>query len=353
MCKALSWRAFWRWMFERKSPLPPFTKGGITQNLPCKGGGTIVPEGLPSPEFVNSLTLINKFCPLTKREGERHKAYRVTPHPSPLTRRKSVIRIIRDVGKAWFPDTLRAGFAIAHTAPYRKSGFTLAEVLITLGIIGVVAAMTLPAVINKYQKVETTTKLKRVYSLLTNATQRAINDYGPSEYWDYPIKEEDESAYLPSSITQDEFFNRYYAPYLKTSKLNQKILGKSYKVHNINGADTGYDNNEVGRGTRFRLNDGMCITMWSNNQYFVFTTDLNCEKPPNILGKDVFDIAELYWEGNKTLQSPPRLARIKNEDDRKEAIEKCKSDDYVSGDATICFAIFVYDGWQFKADYPW
>ena len=33
-----------------------------------------------------------------------------------------------------------------------KKGFTLAEVLITLGIIGVVAALTMPALINKYQK---------------------------------------------------------------------------------------------------------------------------------------------------------------------------------------------------------
>ena len=75
----------------------------------------------------------------------------LTPHSSPFTRRKADIRIIRDVGKTWFSDTLRAGFAFAHAAPYRKSAFTLAEVLITLGIIGVVAAMTLPALVKKYQ----------------------------------------------------------------------------------------------------------------------------------------------------------------------------------------------------------
>ncbi len=33
-----------------------------------------------------------------------------------------------------------------------KNGFTLAEVLITLGIIGIVAAMTMPALIANYQK---------------------------------------------------------------------------------------------------------------------------------------------------------------------------------------------------------
>lgn len=43
----------------------------------------------------------------------------------------------------------------------KKYAFTLAEVLITLGIIGVVAAMTLPTVVNKYREKETVTKLKK------------------------------------------------------------------------------------------------------------------------------------------------------------------------------------------------
>ena len=36
--------------------------------------------------------------------------------------------------------------------------FTLAEILITLGIIGVVAAMTIPTLITNYQKKQTVTK---------------------------------------------------------------------------------------------------------------------------------------------------------------------------------------------------
>ena len=35
----------------------------------------------------------------------------------------------------------------------KNSAFTLAEVLITLGIIGVVAAMTIPTLISKYQSI--------------------------------------------------------------------------------------------------------------------------------------------------------------------------------------------------------
>ncbi len=42
-----------------------------------------------------------------------------------------------------------------------KAGFTLAEVLITLGIIGIVAAMTIPGLIAKHQKIVTATQLKK------------------------------------------------------------------------------------------------------------------------------------------------------------------------------------------------
>ena len=50
-----------------------------------------------------------------------------------------------------------------------RNAFTLAEVLITLGIIGVVAAITLPALTAKYKKQITATRLKSAYSILSQA----------------------------------------------------------------------------------------------------------------------------------------------------------------------------------------
>ena len=55
----------------------------------------------------------------------------------------------------------------------KKFAFTLAEVLITLGIIGVVAAMTLPTLIQNYRKQQTTTQLKATYSILSQAFEHA------------------------------------------------------------------------------------------------------------------------------------------------------------------------------------
>ena len=61
---------------------------------------------------------------------------------------------------------------------YKKCAFTLAEVLITLGIIGIVAAMTLPALINKSQQMILKNQFKKTYSTLTQALLKAQADYG-------------------------------------------------------------------------------------------------------------------------------------------------------------------------------
>ena len=53
-----------------------------------------------------------------------------------------------------------------------KKAFTLAEVLITLGIIGVVAAMTLPTLVNNTEKKELDAQLTKSYSVLQNAINR-------------------------------------------------------------------------------------------------------------------------------------------------------------------------------------
>lgn len=64
-----------------------------------------------------------------------------------------------------------------------KKAFTLAEVLITLGIIGVVAALTLPNLIEKHKEKVLITELKAAYSILNQAVQHAANDYGEVDTW--------------------------------------------------------------------------------------------------------------------------------------------------------------------------
>ena len=57
-----------------------------------------------------------------------------------------------------------------------KRGFTLAEVLVTLGIIGVVSAMTVPTLMQNYQRKSYVTQLHKVYNEIQQAAVMYMND---------------------------------------------------------------------------------------------------------------------------------------------------------------------------------
>ena len=63
-----------------------------------------------------------------------------------------------------------------------KKAFTLAEVLITLGILGVVMALTLPTLMGEYRKKTIEARLKKFYSASNQAIQQSEVKNGPKEY---------------------------------------------------------------------------------------------------------------------------------------------------------------------------
>ena len=65
----------------------------------------------------------------------------------------------------------------------KKTAFTLAEVLITLGIIGIVAAMTIPTLIQKNFEKQTVAKLRETQSILSQAMRMAEDEYGDACGW--------------------------------------------------------------------------------------------------------------------------------------------------------------------------
>ena len=70
-------------------------------------------------------------------------------------------------------------FRKAHTAHLPKSAFTLAEILIVIGVIGIVAAMTIPNLILSVEDKETVARVKKIYSNLSDAYGRSVAKYGP------------------------------------------------------------------------------------------------------------------------------------------------------------------------------
>ena len=67
---------------------------------------------------------------------------------------------------------------LLHNSKIYKNGFTLAEVLITLVIVGVVAALTIPTLVNKTQNNQLAAAYKKTYGTLASATRMIISEEG-------------------------------------------------------------------------------------------------------------------------------------------------------------------------------
>ena len=90
-----------------------------------------------------------------------------------------------------------------------KQGFTLAEVLITIGIIGVVAAITIPTLIQNFKKQETSARLKKFYSMMSQALIMSQEDNGMIEDWgksSYIIDDDGKYDEDANSEIADAFF---------------------------------------------------------------------------------------------------------------------------------------------------
>ena len=181
----------------------------------------------------------------------------------------------------------------------KSFAFTLAEVLITLGIIGVVAAMTLPSLITKYKEKELVTSYLRVYSILENAYRRVQGEYGTFENWSgATITSNQNDGKLDSTLSDRKKLYEYMIkPYIE---VNEVFLPKNSNWDNIGTRNcwpekskyldgTPYSSNSNGEYTvrpAVSLKSGECIVLAYN--FGDFMVDLNSKKGPNVVGKDQF-----------------------------------------------------------------
>ncbi len=170
--------------------------------------------------------------------------------------------------------------------PPPPEGFTLAEVLITLGIIGVVAAMTMPVLIEKHREKVTVNKMKKMYSTLSNAYNMYNNEEQPGEYslpWSY------DGALQVFNI---------FRPYLKIAKdcgANGQgcFYMKNYKW--LDGSSVSANYGTDSRYYKVLLADGASIAfrgiagnyVKDGPQFYIFY-DVNGANGPNTYGKDLF-----------------------------------------------------------------
>ncbi len=230
----------------------------------------------------------------------------------------------------------------------KKRGFTLSEVLITLGIIGVVAALVLPAFINEHQKAVTVSKLKKNYTLFAQVVQMAEKDFDSPKYWDY-------------SLSHTEFAKKYFLPYLPTAKK----YNNKYKIMALgNKAVSLYADRISNTGTNghmYSLPDGTLfgtyIDSYIHYPLVMIVVDLNGKKGPNIVGKDVFHLAinrstyKFEMHGRSENKSRKNILKPVEKDEMTWDANCAPSNDYYAG--VYCGYIIMLDGWKISDDYPW
>ncbi|MCM1339228.1 MAG: type II secretion system GspH family protein [Muribaculaceae bacterium] len=222
-------------------------------------------------------------------------------------------------------------------------GFSLAETLITLGIIGIVAVLTIPNMITNYQKKITAQKLKKTYSEVSQAVRMAENENGELSGWD--IKRSCETA-----------FDEYMLPNIKVSK--KKTANPILTYYESSG------NRETGlrivgsssasytllSGAEIIVSKGKCSEM------IEIIVDLNgYKKKPNKFGRDAFFMAF----------SPERGFVLHSQNDGEHHAVHRTRNALLNGPSNFryqcnkqgrgmwCGALIQADGWQISKDYPW
>ena len=158
-----------------------------------------------------------------------------------------------------------------------RTAFTLAEVLITLGVIGVVAAMTMPILIQNHKKKTTITQIKRTVNVIQNAKRMAFADG---------------LQITPNDINNLEQFFVPYMNVIKKCENGETDCGLT-DILCLHKGDKGLSLSSSAK--RYILNDGTFVSFrsLSSNQFMVYF-DINGHKGPNVMGYDVFALPFEY-----------------------------------------------------------
>ena len=189
----------------------------------------------------------------------------------------------------------------------QKMAFTLAEVLITLGIIGIVAALTLPGLINQYRIKQLEISFKKSASIVSNALNTTVNNFGYDNIQN--IASMCSSGQTDCPETNKIYFTEINDYFLSQFKIINTITGsdlyglsytnysgtKKNRGYNEIIAVNGFSNPVSPTSTIHILSDGMMISNigffihWNRGDGITVAFDTNGPyKGPNRYGYDIF-----------------------------------------------------------------
>ena len=204
------------------------------------------------------LSLVNSELTNNKQSNYNNVNSQLTIHDSPLTAHNSLVKAI---------------------------AFTLAETLVVMGIIGVVAALTIPNLNQSTGDREKIAKVKKIYSNLEDAFGRATAIYGPIDEW---------FSNVPAGMDTLTRTGDRLTEFMKVSKNcgREKKKGclNTTQKNMFDGGVTNPDNTTT--FYKFVLADGATVAIHPLGIIFVDIDGAN--KGATQLGKDVFGFAYYY-----------------------------------------------------------
>lgn len=202
-------------------------------------------------------------------------------------------------------------------------GFTLAEVLITLGVIGIVAAMTLPTLIQKQRFMILQNQLKKAMSVHSQAMLQTKAALGIDNFNETFTQYDAVNNVYP-------YKDRLYQEYLKYTKVSGTCEYKN-PPRNYNNTNDAYI--DIGARTRpmYLAPDGTCFEITINASTIGVTVDVNgADKRPNQLGHDMF----VFYVNNKDFLVPMKVKNNMSQEELDELPDRNPDDAASSGSAS-------------------
>lgn len=230
-----------------------------------------------------------------------------------------------------------------HLSQGTKFAFTLAEVLITLGIIGIIAALIIPTYTQNQKNKATAAKLKKTYSTIENALKMAEAEHGPMNNWDLADSTNFTKNYIAPYV-------QYYAYYQKNSHDSNSAMciaspSEAKKIYIcMNGVGMSYPVSE--HTSSIKLSNGACIgfnNLTTNNKLLYIDINGN-ENPPNTAGKDLF----IYYFDKNYFIKPVGNNLNLSDDDLINPSTTYACNKKSSGGGYYCAEKIMRDNWEIK-----
>jgi len=248
------------------------------------------------------------FCPLSlpsPSRGEGHKTVKNLFTHSPIhlftPKRAGLLRFARNDEKNV---TNLSSYRLNDLSTSKKqAAFTLTEVLVALSIVGIIAALVLPAVISNYQ----TKSFNQAFQRETQTLQSTIEGLPVSEnkasFFDTMMyKSTLETDETTGAANYDDSSKAFMQKYLKVSKFcgtNTDCFAEKYYEY-TDGDKKVYTPDFKGACAKLKNGMSICLTPQVGTTPIEGVIDLNGAKGPNVFGKDLrtFSISAFAKNGH-------------------------------------------------------